>query len=109
MLQCFSRNTDLLAFSVSDPKTELLTAEEIAAVPMEYIPPNLRFLVWRSQTFRVRRVQKTTASGAETSTIDAERGYHPRNFRGSRYLRDWHEEMVFDHLAGDYERQLTQY
>ncbi|KAL5524257.1 hypothetical protein ACEPAF_9397 [Sanghuangporus sanghuang] len=109
MLECFAQNTDLLAFSISDPQTELLTAEQVAAVPVSCVPPRLQYIIWRSQTFRLRRRQTTTGDGEVTTTLEAERTYHPRNFRGSRYLRDWHEEMVLDHLTGNYEEQLKLY
>ena len=134
MLQCFS-NSELLAFSISDPKTELLLPEDIEAIPLSSVPPRLQYIVWRSQTFRLKRksvvvqdvedaqaqISAPTSTATQTQTqieiqmqaqtktqtkILVERTYHPRNFRGSRYLRDWHEEMVFDHLAGDYEDQL---
>ncbi|KAL5482350.1 hypothetical protein ACEPAI_8944 [Sanghuangporus weigelae] len=106
MLECFAQNTDLLAFSISDPQTELLTAEQVAAVPISCVPPRLKYVIWRSQTFRIRRRQTTTSDGEVITILEAERTYHPRNFRGNQYLRDWHEEMVLDHLAGNYEEQL---
>lgn len=103
MLQCFASNSDLLAFAISDPKTELLDTEKIEAIDTSCVPPRLQYIIWRSQSFRLKR--KLDESTQQTSFL-VNRTYHPRNFRGNRSLRDWHEEMVFDHLAGDYEDQL---
>ncbi|EJC98367.1 uncharacterized protein FOMMEDRAFT_31843 [Fomitiporia mediterranea MF3/22] len=55
MLKCFASNRDLLAFAVSDPKTDLLDKEQIEAVPKSSVPPRLEYIIWRSQTFRLRR------------------------------------------------------
>lgn len=93
------------AISVSDPKTAMLEKEQITALVDKHVPPHLEYIVWRSQTFRTRRqtVSDLSEQDVQKVTFNVERTYHPRNFRGSRFLRDWHQEMVFDHLAGNYE------
>ncbi|THH05906.1 hypothetical protein EW145_g4456 [Phellinidium pouzarii] len=93
ILKCFESNNYLLAISFSDSAADFLDEDDIREVSA-LIPPRLRYIVWRAQTFKLERSE---------SGINPVRTYHPRNYRGSKYFRNWHEEMVFDHLKGDYD------
>lgn len=121
---------------MSDPVASFIDVEDIEAVAEEgHIPPGLRYIIWRSQAFRISRCANFVPQTASASITDAsspgdskaddvedetnmhrcdselpctngirvERTYHPRTLRGSRYLRDWHEEMVYDHTREDYD------
>ena len=73
----------------------------IASVPS---PPNLQYVAWRSQTFSINK--RHVHGELDRLDVRAKQIGHPRNYRGRAFLRDWYEEMLFDHIAGDYEEQL---
>ncbi|KAH8108511.1 hypothetical protein DFH11DRAFT_1084500 [Phellopilus nigrolimitatus] len=92
ILKCFATSESLLAISVSDPLAEPFSEEDVEAFAA-LLPSRLRYLVWKRDTFRIER---------KGHAIKAVRTQHPKSCRGNRYMRDWHEDMVFDHLKEDY-------
>lgn len=94
MLEHFAGSKHFRALSVSDPTAAYLSDKLIVdTLKSEKVPQNLTYIIWRAQTFRVMRTDKE---------LVVRKQYHPRNYRGSQWKRDWPDEMVFDHVREDY-------
>lgn len=102
IIRSYAGNSKIRALSISDPQSEQLTEASIELDIADHsCPPNLQFVAWRSKTFRITK----HVNGNERKSL-AKQVTHPRNTRGSSFLRDWYEEMIFNHVAGDYDEQL---